>query len=185
MRTFIVSMAAALLAIGAAANSASAIERCGGSRSCHGCGKSNCQLVCEMKTVKKSCWVIECEQMCPLLPSCSKSCGRSKSCGSGCGGCGEDACGTGCGKGCCSKPLVPPKCGKMRTVKKLVKKEYEVKVPVYKCKACGGCGGCGIGEEAARPAVPAPAPAVTKAPMPPTLRAAPLPPTVMYGNTSR
>jgi len=177
MRTFILSMAAALLAAG----SASAVERCGGPRDCGACGKSDCRVVCEMKTVKKHCWVVECEQLCPTLPKCPKWCwGCFSFCGGKCSkkacgsGCGEDACGAGCGdacgKGCPSKRMVPPKCGKKRTVKKLVKKEYECEVPVYKCTACGACGSCGdgCGEEAAPPAMPAeaPVPAVSRAPMP-------------------
>jgi len=161
MRAFIISIAAALLVANSAVNSALAAGRCGS------CGKSDCQVVCEMKTVKKSCWVVECEQICPSLPNCPKwGCGRS--CGSkkSCGSC-DDAAGCGdCGKGCKSRPLVPPKCGKSRTIKKLVKKEYTCEVPVYKCVACAGCGpdGCG-GEEAAPPAVPAEASSPTVAPL--------------------
>jgi hypothetical protein len=182
MRTFILSIAAAFLVASSAASSALAIERCGGSRDCGSCGESDCQVVCEMKTVKKSCWVIECEQICPTLPACPRlSCDFFNFCGKKCsdGSCGEDAgCGNDCGKGCGSKKLVPPKCGKSRTIKKLVKKEYTCEVPVYKCTSCGACGPCGDGEEAAPPATPAKAPAVAKAPMPRNLG-------ITYARTSR
>ena len=163
MRAFIISIAAALLVANSAVNSALAAGRCGS------CGKSDCQVVCEMKTVKKTCWVVECEQICPSLPNCPKRgcCGLNFR-----GSCDDEAgCGD-CGKGCKSRPLVPPKCGKSRTIKKLVKKEYTCEVPVYKCVACAGCGpdGCG-GEEAAPPAVPAKVPTAAEAPLPWTIGA--------------
>ena len=170
MRTFILSIAAALLVANSAVNLLLAAEHCGVVPSCSSCGKSDCQVVCETKTVKKSYWVVECEQFCPTLPSCPKwSCGSLSFCGSkkSCGSCDEEAgCGD-CGKGCKSRPLVPPKCAKSRTIKKLVKKEYTCEVPVYKCVTCAGCGpdGCG-GEEEAPPAVPAEAPTTAEAPLP-------------------
>jgi hypothetical protein len=58
-----------------------------------------------MKKEKKTCWCVECQEICPLMPGC---------------------------RDCCDK-CPPPRCGRPKTVKKLVKKEYEVEVPVYKC----------------------------------------------------
>jgi len=174
MKTLFMSMAAILLVAG----SAQAIERCGSVGDCVCCGKKNCRVVCEIKTVKKHCWVVECEQFCPTLPACPNWCwscfsfgGDKGSCGacrddSGC--CDDACCEAGCGKGCgqsrCSQ-MVPPKCGKMRTRKTLTKKEWEEEVPVYKCAACAGCGN-GCYEAAAPFAEPAEAPAtVTRAPL--------------------
>jgi hypothetical protein len=171
MRAFIISIAAALLAASPAVDSVQAADRCGGARNCGSCGKSDCQVVCEMKTVKKSCWVVECEQFCPTLPNCPKwsfcglsFCGSKKARGS----CDKTAACGDCGKGCNARPMVPPKCAKSRTIKKLVKKEYTCEVPVYKCTACAGCGpvGCGGEVEEAPAAAPAEARTPTVAPLP-------------------
>ena len=101
---------------------------------CHcGCHK-HCRVVCEMKKVVKHVWVVECEEFCPTLPN-----RRGCHCGDcGCNGAGEADCG--CGRGKCDpcavenqKNYITPKCGKTRTKKKLIKKEVECLVPVYKC----------------------------------------------------
>ena len=138
------------------------------------CQQFTCQVVCEMKDVKKTCWVVECEEFAPLLPGCRQRCKAGRcgvaSCGSG--GCEVASCGSGgCGTASCGKCDVPPRCGKARVKKKLVKKSTTVKVPVYKTvvqNLCTACCGAGSGESAtdadskkasASPSVaPAPAP---------------------------
>ncbi len=127
---------------------------------CGSCGKS-CQVTCGTKTVKKTVWVVECEEFCAPLPNCD----RCRSCNRGCksrckSGCEADACGDcgSCGR-CCKDPCqalqnrkyVTPKCSKVRTRKKLVKKTVTCEIPVYKCVLCGGDAGC-CGEEEAAPA---------------------------------
>ena len=131
---------------------------------CHRCGVSKtCKVVCEMKKVKKTVWAVECEEFCAALPRCPRPC---KSCGD----CGKASCASCCEDPCASlrRPMVPPKCGKVRCRKKLVKKEITCEVPVYKCVVVccnAGCCEAGCGDE-----VEAPAPAAA------TTRAAPLPP---------
>ena len=127
------------------------------SHSCRSCGATTCQVVCEMVKVKKTVWVVECEEFCPLLPGC-----RPKPCRTGCEqGCGADlACGTGCGKDPCAalnnRIIVPPKSGKARTRKKLVKKEVTCEVPVYRTVVADYCSACGMSEPTpvAAPAAP-------------------------------
>lgn len=80
------------------------------------CVETCCQLVCEMKKEKRTCWCVECREFCPLMPSCP------------------------CHHGCCECPL--PHCGHPKCVKKLVKKEYQVDVPVYKCVVLHLCPAC-------------------------------------------
>ena len=61
------------------------------------CEGKTCQVVCTMKKVKKTVWVVECECFCPTLPGCCRDRCRD-ACGNGCGGgCCED----GCGRQCC------------------------------------------------------------------------------------
>jgi len=138
---------------------------CAKSSHCNGCGKA-CQVVCEMKKVKKTVWEVECEEFCAPLPNCEKRCchkGCGESCGGGCdeGGCCGDVCGSAC------RPVVPPKCGKVRCRKKLVKKEITCEVPVYKCVVCGSCcdrpQDCGVEEETYMEAPLAPAKVPSKA----------------------
>ncbi len=165
---------------------------CSRKGNCGSCGKS-CQVTCGTKTVKKTVWVVECEEFCALLPNCD----RCRSCNRGCksgrnSGCESDACGD-CGGGCdrcCKDPCealknrkyVPPKCSKVRSRKKLVKKTVTCEVPVYKCVLCGGDAGCGaeVIEEGAAPPeapsdaapeVPPPAPQASTgyAPQPPVV----------------
>ena len=83
-------------------------------RASAGCVKQVCQIVCEMKKETKTCWCVECKEICPLMP--------------------------GCHHGCCDCP--PPRCGHPKCVKKLVKKEYQVDVPVYKCVVLHLCPEC-------------------------------------------
>jgi hypothetical protein len=168
------------------------------------CCKKVCKVVCEMKEVTKHCWCVECEDFCAPLPNCAHGCSDPGCCDPGCdpgcdvGGCTAEGCGScagSCGQGhdllgklggLLHKPkcLVPPKCGKVRTKKKLVKKEYKCKVPVYKCVVvytCPGCcdpacgeSGCALpatGGDDAQPAAPAPAPAEEEAPLPPEPKA--------------
>jgi hypothetical protein len=130
------------------------------------CGNKTCKVVREMKKVTKTVWVVECEEFCPSLPGCA--CG-----GHGCGTCGAASCdGASCDP-CASlrKPMVPPKCCAVRTRKKLVKKEIECEVPVYKCVVAGCGNGSGCGEDAPDPAKAAPPVAI--APLPPLPLAAP------------
>ena len=144
-------------------------DRCGTPDCCARCNvrtrcqQFDCQVVCEVKKVKKSCWVVECEEFAPLLPGCRQRCNDCCNTG-GCntGGCETASCGS---RGKCE---VPPRCGKARVKRKLVKKEITVEVPVYKTvvrNLCSGCcpSGCGVeaGDAAApsaAPAAPAPAP---------------------------
>jgi hypothetical protein len=66
--------------------------------------------------------------------------------------------------------MVPPRCGKVRCVKKLVKKEITCEVPVYKCVVV--CCSPGCCEAARRDGGAAPAPTQT------TTLTAPLPPLI-------
>ena len=170
MRLILSLVAASLLL----ANVAEAAGGCGTpswtcsiqSHSCKSCNTKTCKVVCEMVKVKKTVWVVECEEFCPLLPGC----GPKKACRGDCGqGCEEGlACGTCCGNDPCAalnkRNIVPPKCGKTRCRKKLVRKEVTCEVPVYKCVPTNCCPECAVGE--AEPATTA-APAVLPAPSPP------------------
>ena len=134
---------------------------------CNGCGvQKTCKVVCEMKKIKKTVWTVKCEEFCTSLPGCKSSCG--------------DCCDTGCNSGCCGdpcaslkKPMVPPKCGKVRCRKKLVKKTITCEIPSYKCivVCCNaGCNAC-CDKSDWEKAAPAKAPVSTKR----TTHAAPLP----------
>jgi hypothetical protein len=170
-----------------------AVQTCGAPHHCGCCGcacqcEKHCRVVCEMKEVKKTVWVVKCEDFCAPLPNCGcgsrckgrescGACGHTESCGA------EPACGEGCGKKCdpCAveknKCYIPPKCGTVRTKKTLERKEVVCKAPCYKCVVvyccpnCRGNEGCD-GQAApapAKPPAPAPAPGKTteQAPMPP------------------
>jgi hypothetical protein len=126
-------------------------DQCG----CHSaCLQKTCQVVCEMKKETKSCWCVECTEICPLMPGCRQ---------------------------CCDDCPPPPRCGNPKTVKKLVKKEYQVEKPVYKCVVCNLCPECaGAAPNGNIPAVapnppPAPAPSADQSlpPMPPPPTRAP------------
>jgi hypothetical protein len=123
---------------------------CGAPNCCAHCGRhaacreKTCQVVCDIKKEQKCYWTVECEEICPLLPGCRTKC------------------------------PAPPRCGHPRSIKKLVKREYEVEVPVYKGVVKYLCGDCCGAEPAPLPAT---APKTTAAPAPPAVPPAPpLPP---------
>ena len=147
---------------------------CGSADCCAACGRHCacqpmvCQLQCGMKTEKKHTWCVECEEFCTLLP------GKRERC---CERCGDTCDGQCCANCCKSSPA--PRCGRPKCVQKLVKKEYDVEVPVYKCVLRYLCGDCCAREgsamslklEGQASAIP-PAPLVPEAPVPPQLPAA-------------
>ncbi len=203
MRTLLLSMAIGLMLANAATAfdgggvPGACVETKGAPTCCASCGcnspcEKSCQVVCEMKEVKKTVWVVHCEEFAPLLPQCKHCCEEE-----GCTACTAEkpqpVCQTcqGCnGKNCgpCAalenREYVTPKCGKIRDKKTLEKKEITCKVPVYKSVVTYSCSGCSGGEKApqqqsAPAAKPAPAPApAPEAPLPKTTQAAPLPPVV-------
>lgn len=191
MRTLLWTLAVGgMLTAGAVASDAckspdacTAVETCGSADCCgrcgrHGCCEKHCKVVCEMKEVKKTVWVVKCEDFCTSMPNCGKH---------GCGGCGQcEACNAAgnctdepsCRDGSCgkcdpcaaekNKCFIPPKCGKVREKKTLEKKEVVCKVPSYKCVVVYTCTNCGAkecgGQNAApdaTPPTPAPAPPKT------------------------
>ena len=89
------------------------------------CLQKTCQLVCETKKETKTCWCVEEQEFCTLMPGCHHDC--------------DDCC----------QPL--PRCGKSKCVKKLVKKEYQVETPVYKCVVRYVCPTCLNGGSASLP----------------------------------
>ena len=120
-------------------------DRCGTPDCCARCNvrthcqQFTCQVVCDIKKVEKTCWVVECEEFAPLLPGCRQRCNDCYNTG----GCGTVSCGS------CGKCEVPPRCGKARVRKKLVKKSITVEVPVYRTvvqNLCSDCCGDGSGE---------------------------------------
>lgn len=144
------------------------------------CQPVSCQVVAGVAKVKKHCWCVEAAPFAPLMPGCIPSLrdtlgglldglhGEKNVEACGCGEAGGD---TACGQG--TDPI-PPECGKVRTKKILVKKEYEIEVPVYKTVVKHLCGDCGANPDAIGPA-PASAPA--PAPLPPgPMPGAPVPP---------
>lgn len=205
MRTSMLALAASLLVAvpawadecGPGPAGCEAVETCGSPHCCAHCGRhcdcdKHCQVVPYVKEVKKTVWVVKCEDYCPGLPGCPFDhccgCGDPGACGAeGCStGKVEPACATcgakGCESGCCKpdvcaveleKKQTPPKCVSVHTRKVLEKKEIVCKVPSYKCVVVYGCAACGEGGTPAsaptnvepKPAAPAPAP--TKNPPPP------------------
>ncbi|MDZ7616519.1 MAG: hypothetical protein U1E05_05900 [Patescibacteria group bacterium] len=146
-----------------------------------GCGgpgvRKVCKVVVEMKKVKKHVWVCECEEHCTGLPGTglfsrwldgSGSCSDSAACEPACGGCGTcDPC-----DAVRAQLHCPPKCGPVRTRKKLVKKEVECEVPSYKCVAVSvpACrAGCCGGNEAANVPAVVTQDAMQSAPLPPVV----------------
>ena len=129
------------------------------------CQPKTCRVVCGVKKVKKYCWQVKCEEFCLPMPGCRKS-------ASGCGA--VDECDPGCGP---AKAPTPPKCGKVRCRKKLVKKEYTVEVPIYKCVVKNVCGECcepsgdDVIEEAMQPPSENRRQTIEHAPLPPTVTA--------------
>ena len=143
--------------------------------------KKVCKVVCEMKQVKKHVWVVECEEFCAPLPGLGRGCAPCGDtyCEPACceDGCGGQSCSNPCASLC--RPMVPPKCGRVRCRKKLVKKEVVCEVPAYKCVVvCCGCGCCEGGCQEARgchgetdasPEPPTPAETAGVAPLPPVV----------------
>jgi hypothetical protein len=136
-----------LAALGLAIRPAAAKDDAGGTNCCAGCGRhaacvqKTCQLVCEVKKETKTYFCVTCEEFCPLLPGHRDRCE-------------------------CGQP--EPRCGHSKCVKKLVKKEYQVEVPIYKCVVVYLCPACVSGDTpAAAPAAPSKPPL---APLPPTPR---------------
>jgi len=93
-----------------------------GCHSCPDCGCKTCRVERETIKEKKHCWEIECKDVCiPKFKWPWEDC-------------------------CCL-----PECGRVRTVKKLKKVEYECEKCGYKwtieqvCNGCGQCGQCGPG----------------------------------------
>jgi hypothetical protein len=105
-------------------------DSCGRCR-CHApCQPVTCQIVCDTKKEKKTRWRVECSLACPLLPGCCLSRNGEES-----GDAEKEA-----EKANCAGP--PPRCGRPRTVRKLVKEEYEVSIPVYRCEVRYLCDKC-------------------------------------------
>lgn len=149
---------------------------------CHACCEKYCRIVCEMKEIKKTVWVVKCEDFCAPLPGCPLHCGECRESGNQeC--CKEPTCENGCDK-CCNpcadienRNYVPPKCGKVRPKKTLEKKEIICKIPAYKCVvvyACANC--CQNGCDGGNPQQQVPDVAPSPAPTPKTTHVAPLPP---------
>jgi len=207
MRTVLLSTAIGLLIVSGAtagdgcappACDPAAVQTCGTPDCCGGCGtkarcaKKVCQVVCDVKKVKKVVWTVECEEFCAPLPNCDR-CRNGCGCGAGGQACCETACSSCescCGKSCCdpcaslrNRNYVPPKCGKVRCRKKLVKKEITCEIPVYKCVvvyACPSCcdprGCCEEGAPVAEEAEPEEEAPVAPAPREAKLPPVPLPP---------
>lgn len=119
--------------------SATCCDQCGRHTACV---QKTCQVVCEVKKETRTCWCVECTEICPLLPG-------FRDCGDKC--------------------PPPPRCGNPKCVKKLVKKEYQVEVPVYRCVVRNLCQECLKGGSITNPpgATPGPPAAPTAPPMPP------------------
>ena len=166
------------------------VQTCGAPDHCAHCGRGgecekHCRVVCEMKEVKKTVWVVKCEEFCAPLPNCGRGdCNGCGSCAAGETCTAEPFCNDGCGKKCdpCAseknKCIIPPRCGKVREKKTLEKKEIVCKVPSYKCVVVYSCDGCAPSQGCdGQQAAPAPAKPVTPAPAPgKTTLQAPLPP---------
>jgi hypothetical protein len=124
-----------------------ALADCGGGCCTHQC--PNCNATCRSKVSEgkeeKHCWDTKCETVCipritfPWEKCCTKV-------GDGC-----------CGK-CCPAPAP---CGKVITVRRLMKHEYECPVCKYSWEVndCGGCNGCSGGGCTAQKQQPQRAPA--------------------------
>jgi hypothetical protein len=143
-----ISVAILLLGVLATCGHSRAATDCAdGMACCQRCGRpaacveTVCQVVCEVKKETKTCWCVECQEICPLLPGCKHE--------------------------SCECPP-PPRCGHPKCVKKLVKKEYQVETPVYKCVVQHWCADCCRGGSSDVPAAaPRSAPAPASRAMPP------------------
>lgn len=143
--------------------------RCGCKEKCR---RYVCHIVCDTKKVTKTCWDVQCEPFCPLLPGCGaflpQRCCPGGPCASNGGtpDCGGQQCGS-CTS--CQRSEVPPRCGNARTRKRLVKKEITVEVPVYRCEVKYLCDACSV-EESAEAAPSQHAERAEPAPLPPVSR---------------
>jgi hypothetical protein len=180
------------------------VQTCGSADRCGRCGcrsacEKCCKVVCEMKEVKKTVWVVHCKEFCPPLPA-RPLCGGNlcSGCGNPCGGCGKcsecqtctptETCEACQGGGKCdvcanlqNRNYREPNCGKVREKKTLEKKEVVCKVPSYKCVVEYCCSQCAQPKAAPSEPPPKSVPATpTAAPVPPAPSApaqqAPLPP---------
>jgi len=152
IRSIFLLVAVATLPVGPVlTRSANAADVCGGCKATEGCQSccEGCRLVCspECKTVKekKHGWDVECEPVCIPKVKCPLfnffGFGSSKS--AGCENCGDKSCNGNC-DGRCQQVA----CGRIRTVHKLKKVEYETEKTVveWKVKRCAiDCGKCGGG----------------------------------------
>jgi hypothetical protein len=107
-------------------------------------------VVCEIKKETKTCWCVEYKEIGLLMPGHRDCCD-------------------------CDQCQPPPRCGRTKCVQKLVKKEYQVDVPVYKCVVRYVCPACLGGGSAAAPgaatklpSAPAPSPEPSALPAPPS-----------------
>lgn len=126
----------------------------------HDCCGKVCTSKVEEVTEEKSCWKVECEEICVPRVVCPWSEGGSgltifnflkKGHKAGCGDC-CDTCGDGCcGGGCChSGCCMTPRCGDVRCVRTLASESYECSKCVCKWDIKEGCfrygpGCCGSG----------------------------------------
>lgn len=192
MRISALSLAISLLIAGSAwadqavsgpAGGQKVTEICGSPNCCAHCGRhSCCNKVCTVvpttKEVKKTVWVVKCEEYCRSLPG-NPLC---RECCSDCGGKGCSKCASSCGP-CAveqAKRQTPPSCGSVHCRKVLEKKEIVCSVPTYKCVVSYCCPSCTESAPAAAPTgsptvAPTPAPAIKAIPAP-TMKTLPPPP---------
>jgi hypothetical protein len=162
------------------------VQTCGSETCCGHCGRhcgcdKTCKIVCEMKEVKKTVWVVHCGEQCTMLPRCPLKCCCGNNGCNGCNACSPAATCENCeangGKcnACASlenRKYNTPKCGSVREKKTLEKKEITCKVPTYKCVVVYSCSQCDMNTK--EPAAPA-APAAPATPAPTPVKAASLP----------
>ncbi len=124
------------------------------------CQQKICQVQCGIEKVTKHRWEVEVHDICTMLPR--RPCGYGdQQCGT-CGTCEpiteceeqarESQCDTCKPKGVLSRwieqltekplPIITPRPGQPRAVKKLVKKEYVIEKPVYRTVVQYVCGEC-------------------------------------------
>ncbi len=129
------------------------------------CQKKTVRVVCDLKKVKQICWAVECETFRPPIPVGYGKKSNCEPCRDLRGGCGDASCGS---RGVRTHGLaVACAPGRRRVKKKLMMREIEVEIPVYKaevrylCPTCrSGCdSGCGDApNEASAAGMPALAP---------------------------
>ncbi len=146
MRTSAMILLLTIAALGSRPGTAA--DYVGGANCCDRCGRhvpciEKCQVVCEIKKETKTFWTVEYQEFCTLMPGCHH------------------------GSGDCPPA---PRSGHAKCVKKLMKNEYQVGVPVYKCVVRHLCADCCNGGSAdvpnARDKPPAafPTPAISPTP---------------------